>query len=545
MIGAIIGDIVGSRFEYRNHRSKKFELFDIRCQPTDDSIMSLAVAQAIMECEGNCDQLSQTAIKHMQLLGRQYYNAGYGRNFIKWIFANDPQPYNSYGNGAAMRVGPCGYAAKSLEEAKELSAKVTCVSHNHPEGMKGAEAVATAIYLARSGKSKDEIKSFIQENYYEIDYTLDQIRDEYKFFETCQGTVPVALEAFFEAKGFEDAIRNAISVGGDSDTVAAITGSVAEAYFGVPEEIIINAIKKLDRFETEILSRFEQAFPSKSANDNDQTEQSIYDVIKRAEMIPKEIIQQTTDAVFSQEAEIVDASEYEYQEDIMLHYDQIPDAAAPLLKEAKALVSKIEKALSSAPAVINAMRAAVPEINLQAVLTDQQKQQLADGVLKLMTKKDGSLLATLINPETKEIVANVPLESVKMTPQMSHAMMNLSTQMQMIRIAEQIQKVQKTVEEVRVSLEGDRLATAYSCQQRLLQAMEIRNPVLREAALMQLASSAEDSRNLLMLSQKNNVEYIMSQPEGFLQKILADTKPGEIPKKMEEVRESFEVTPKS
>lgn len=279
MIGALIGDISGSRYERMNRKSKEFELFDKKCRPTDDSIMSLAVAKAILECEGKYNDLSSEAIKSMQELGRIYKNAGYGGSFIKWIMDENPQPYNSYGNGSAMRVGPCGYAAKSIEEAKELSEKVTKISHDHPEGMKGAEAIAVAVFLANSGKSKEEIKDYITSNYYEIEFTIDQIRAEYKFDVSCQGSVPVALEAFFEATDFEDAIRNAISVGGDSDTIAAMAGSIAEAYFGIPEEIIGSVIDYLDSREMEILYYFEKNYPSKALDEDGEASRTVFDVI--------------------------------------------------------------------------------------------------------------------------------------------------------------------------------------------------------------------------------------------------------------------------
>ena len=279
MIGAIIGDIAGSRYERENHKSKVFELFDKKCRLTDDSVMSLAVAKAILDCEEDVDSLGKTAISAMQELGRIYKNAGYGGTFIKWLWAEDPQPYNSFGNGSAMRVGPCGFAAKNLDEARLLSAKVTEISHNHPEGMKGAEAIAVAVYLARNGKSKEEIRNYITSNYYEIGFSLDQIRKSYKFDVSCQGSVPVALEAFFEAVDFEDAIRNAISVGGDSDTIAAMAGAVAEAYFGVPEGIIDSAINYLDARQMEILYYFEKRYPSKALDEDGEATRTVFEVL--------------------------------------------------------------------------------------------------------------------------------------------------------------------------------------------------------------------------------------------------------------------------
>ncbi|MCR5449759.1 MAG: ADP-ribosylglycohydrolase family protein [Solobacterium sp.] len=282
MIGAIIGDIAGSRFERANHKSKEFELFDKKCRLTDDSIMSLAIANAILGCEGNFENLSLKAIENMQALGRKYKNAGFGSKFNKWIFADDPQPYNSFGNGSAMRVGPCGYAASSVDEVKELSAMVTQVSHNHPEGMKGAEAIAVAVYLAKNGLNKELIKTYIRMNYYEIDFTLDQIRKKYKFDATCQGSVPVALEAFYESSDFEDAIRGAISVGGDSDTIAAMTGVIAEAYYGIPEGIISSAIEYLDSEQMEILYYFEKEYPSKALDENGEVTRTVFEVLDDA-----------------------------------------------------------------------------------------------------------------------------------------------------------------------------------------------------------------------------------------------------------------------
>ncbi len=242
--------------------------------------------------------------------------------------------------------------------------------------------------------------------------------------------------------------------------------------------------------------------------------------------------------VISEESvEIIDT--YDYKEDLSQHFDQVPEVAKPLLNGAKLAFSKIEKALYTTPAFINAVKAAIPDITLQAVLTDEQKQQIAKGALKLMTKKDGSLMANLINLETKKIVTTIPLKSVQMTPEITQAMTSFSTQMQMAQIAEQIQAVQIAIEEVRMGQEYDRLATAYSCQQKLLQAMEIKNPKLKAMALMQLVASAEDSRNLLMLSQKSNVEFIMDQPETFIKKIISGSKPEKINGRMSEIRESL------
>ena len=261
MLGAIIGDIVGSRFEWHNIKSKEFEFLTYKCSPTDDSIMTLALAQAILVSKPDYSDLSQNAVECMQRVGRNYPDCGYGGKFRRWIFSSNPQPYNSFGNGAAMRVSPAGFAATSLEEAKVLAQKVTEVTHNHPEGLKGAEATAVAIYMARTGSSILEIRDYIDQNYYPMNFALDGIRKDYHFDVTCQGSVPQALMAFFESTGFEDAIRNAISIGGDSDTIAAICGGIAEAYYGIPSDIRKHALTFLDERLLQILVAFENKYP--------------------------------------------------------------------------------------------------------------------------------------------------------------------------------------------------------------------------------------------------------------------------------------------
>lgn len=261
MLGAVIGDIVGSRFEWNNYRAKDFEFLTYKCSPTDDSIMTLALAQAILESKPDHSDLAENAVKQMQLIGRRYPNCGYGGSFRRWMFSDHPKPYNSYGNGAAMRVSAAGFAAGSLDEAKLMSHCITAVTHNHPEGLKGAEATIVAIYMAREGKSILEIRDFIDKNYYPMDFKLDSIRDSYQFNETCQETVPQALMAFFESTGFEDAVRNAVSIGGDSDTIAAITGGIAEAYYGIPASIRKYALTFLDEDLLKIVVAFENKYP--------------------------------------------------------------------------------------------------------------------------------------------------------------------------------------------------------------------------------------------------------------------------------------------
>ncbi len=264
MLGAIIGDLVGSRFERNNYKRKDFEFLTYQCFFTDDSVMSLAVAQAIMECGSNYHDLSDRTVECMRRIGRIYPNCGYGSSFYHWLYSDDPKPYNSYGNGAAMRVSAAGFAAKDMEEVKILSKKVTEITHNHPEGLKGAEATAVAVYLARTGSNILEIRDMIQKHYYSLDFTLDEIRSVYEFHAACQDSVPQAMAAFFESENFEDAIRNAISIGGDGDTIVAITGGIAEAYYGIPTEIRRHALTFLDKELLKILIDFENRFPPKT-----------------------------------------------------------------------------------------------------------------------------------------------------------------------------------------------------------------------------------------------------------------------------------------
>ena len=272
MLGAIIGDIAGSRFEWNNQKTKDFELLtkENGCRPTDDSVMTLAVADAILLCQGDYTNLSTQAIRCMQRMGRLYPDAGYGGRFAAWLKQSSPWPYHSYGNGSAMRVSPCGFAAATLEEAVSLAEKVTKVTHNHPEGLKAAEAVASAIFLARTGKSLAEIRAHIEKLYYTIDFTLDEIRPDYAFDVSCQGSVPQAFEALFESTGFEDAVRNAISIGGDSDTIGAITGSMAEAYYGVPADLREQALAFLDKTQLDIFNAFETAFGRRNGTTDTQ-----------------------------------------------------------------------------------------------------------------------------------------------------------------------------------------------------------------------------------------------------------------------------------
>ncbi len=255
IIGAIIGDIVGSRFEFNNYRSTDFEFLNDRCFFTDDSVMTIAVADWVT----NKRQTDRHLALYLREWGQKYPNRGYGGMFFRWLFSKElSSPYNSFGNGSAMRVSPCGFYAQSLDEALFLAKQSAEVTHNHPEGIKGAQSVAAAIYLAKTGSTKAIIKEYIENNFgYDLSRTCDEIRRVYKFNETCQETCPEAIIAFLESHDYESAIRLGISLGGDSDTIGAITGGIAAAYYGVPNSIIEDVrrfipnefIKTIEKFE--------------------------------------------------------------------------------------------------------------------------------------------------------------------------------------------------------------------------------------------------------------------------------------------------------
>ena len=252
MLGAILGDIIGSQFEWQEEKRKKFTLFTGACHYTDDTLMTLAIAEAFVLRRGRWreNDFQQYVVQRMVKMGREHQASSWGAMFYKW-FMESPVPYNGYGNGAAMRVSSVGWIADTEEDVRYFSRLVTEVSHTHPEGIKGAEAVAMAIYLARTGATLDEIRGRMEEYYPRIKgMTVDGIRKNYGIdaagnFISCQGSVPEAIVSFLEARDFEDAVRNAVSLGGDTDTQGAICGSIAEAYFGVPIELEDEAMEYL------------------------------------------------------------------------------------------------------------------------------------------------------------------------------------------------------------------------------------------------------------------------------------------------------------
>ena len=261
LYGAIIGDIVGSRFEGRGKKIKKkdFEFFSPDCRFTDDTVMTVAVADAILKTGDEDDGriLFKNVAESMQNFGKKYPHAGYGGRFKEWIYSDKPKPYGSFGNGSAMRVSAAGWVSESVFKTREVARQTARPTHNHYEGVKGAMAVASAIFLARQGKSKDEIKNYIETEFdYNLSRKLDDIRPTYHFDVTCQGSVPEAIIAFLESTDFEDAVRNAVSLGGDSDTQAAITGSIAEAFYGIPEDLIANCREYLPSDILKVVEQF-------------------------------------------------------------------------------------------------------------------------------------------------------------------------------------------------------------------------------------------------------------------------------------------------
>ena len=257
ILGAISGDIIGSTREFNPIKTKDFELFERRSQFTDDTVMTLAIAKWLCEDKDSRDVL----IKNLKYFGNLYPNAGYGGRFKQWLAQDSPEPYGSWANGSAMRVSPCAWVADSLEEAQMLAEKSAIVTHNHPEAVKGALATSDAIYLARIGANKDEIRQHVEINYgYDLSFEVDDIRPFYTFDVSCAGSVPESIICFLNANSFEDTIRNAVSLGGDADTQAAIAGSIASAYWEIPKNISFKAIHSLDNLLLNVLIDFEEKF---------------------------------------------------------------------------------------------------------------------------------------------------------------------------------------------------------------------------------------------------------------------------------------------
>ena len=262
MYGAILGDIIGAPFEFdRGNKTRDFPLFCKGPKYTDDTVMTIAVADALLDSTGKSDdEIRKALVDSMRFWGARYPYAGYGGMFRRWLRSENPQPYGSYGNGSAMRVSSAGWLFDSLDETRKKAGLTAEVTHNHPEGIKGAECVATVIWMARHGKTKDEIRAFVVDTFgYDLSRTCDEIRPGYHHAESCQETVPEAVTAFLEGKDFEDVIRTAVSLGGDCDTLACIAGSMAEAFCGVPPWLIEKCETLVPYDMLQVIRRFNKA----------------------------------------------------------------------------------------------------------------------------------------------------------------------------------------------------------------------------------------------------------------------------------------------
>ena len=258
MYGAILGDMIGAPYEFdRSPKTKEFPLFSKGTEFTDDSVMTIAVAEALLDTTGKADdEIRAALISYMRKWSRRYPSAGYGGRFSGWLRARNPEPYGSYGNGSAMRVSSAGWLYDTLDETRRIARLTAEVTHNHPEGIKGAEATASVIFLARTGHGKDEIKDYVISEFgYDLSRSCDEIRPTYHHVESCQKTVPEAITAFLEGADFEDVIRTAVSLGGDCDTLTCIAGSIAEAFYGIPDEMITECRNRLPKDILAVLDR--------------------------------------------------------------------------------------------------------------------------------------------------------------------------------------------------------------------------------------------------------------------------------------------------
>ena len=283
MYGAILGDIIGSPYEFdRGKKTKEFPLFSPESEYTDDTVLTLAVAEAFLDMDfAEDDDVTRDRLVSYLLRWTSAYPRGdYGARYIQWVCSGGYRPYNSWGNGAPMRVAAVGWLFDDLEMTRAMARLSAAVTHNHPEGMKGAEAVAAVMYLARTGSTKDQIRNFIEKEIgYDLSRTCDEIRPEYHHVESCQETVPEAITAFLEGESFEDVIRNAVSLGGDCDTLTCIAGAMAEAFFGVPEDLKQTCREYLDETMLEVMERFEKRISGEDREAEDAAYQELLRII--------------------------------------------------------------------------------------------------------------------------------------------------------------------------------------------------------------------------------------------------------------------------
>ena len=262
MYGAITGDIIGSQFEFdRGNKSREFELFGKKCEYTDDTVMTAAVAEALLDAGKDADEktVKEKLVASLKKWGKKYPYAGYGNRFKLWVLSDKSEPYGSYGNGSGMRVSPVGWLYDSMERTREVARWTAEITHNHPEGIKGAESTAAAIFMARHHAAFEEISNYIEDEFgYDLSRTLDEIRPDYCHVEDCMKTMPEAFTCFLEAGSYEECIRNVMYIGGDTDTLGAIAGAIAEAYWGIPEDLIRKAKEYLPDDIKAVVERFEK-----------------------------------------------------------------------------------------------------------------------------------------------------------------------------------------------------------------------------------------------------------------------------------------------
>lgn len=287
MYGAIIGDIVGSRFEFdRGDKSRDFELFARGCKFTDDTVMTVAVAEALMNAGKDADEktIKEALIRSLKKWGKKYPEAGYGNRFINWVLSDDTKPYGSYGNGSAMRVSPAGWLYDSMERTREVARWTAEITHNHPEGIKGAESTAAAIFMARHEAPLAEISDYIVREFgYDLSRTLDEIRPDYRHIEDCMNTMPQAFECFLESESYESCLRNAMYIGGDTDTLCAIAGSIAEAYWGVSVELMEQAGRYLSEDISDVICRFYLGYMDKRTSELSERQETWGDIDEDAD----------------------------------------------------------------------------------------------------------------------------------------------------------------------------------------------------------------------------------------------------------------------
>ncbi|WP_026496703.1 ADP-ribosylglycohydrolase family protein [Butyrivibrio sp. WCD3002] len=284
MYGAILGDMVGAPYEFdRGNKSKEFEMWNRRVQFTDDTVMTIAVADATLTAgkDSGEKEIKEALVEKMQAWGRKYPNSGYGGKFGCWLRSSDPKPYGSYGNGSAMRVSSVGWLYDTIEKTREVARWTAEVTHNHPEGIKGAEATASVIFMARTGATKEEIKQYVMQEFgYDLSRTCDEIRPGYFHDESCQKTVPEAITAFLEGKDFEDVIRTAISLGGDCDTLTCIAGGMAEAFYGIPLKMMVETCDRLGDDMIDVLQVFDAVRKGDTSDPDLEGNDIIFSAIK-------------------------------------------------------------------------------------------------------------------------------------------------------------------------------------------------------------------------------------------------------------------------